>query len=105
MGAPQPADDTALRAGYRIASSQHPPRPSTGTHRPPPPPAAPAADAADRAATAVMGGGGASLQFMITNAMKAGAYTRSLQSSTGGPSGHIAHVRAHLEHLRDTFTG
>jgi len=34
-----------------------------------------------------------------------GAYTRSLQSSTGGPSGHIAHIRAQLEHLRDTSMG
>jgi len=36
---------------------------------------------------------------------EAGAYTRSLQSSTWGPSGHIALVRAQLEHLRDTSTG
>jgi len=34
----------------------------------------------------------------------AGAYTRSLQSSTRGPSGHIARARAQLEHLRDTST-
>jgi hypothetical protein len=33
---------------------------------------------------------------------KAGAYTRSLQSSTRGPSGHNAHVTAQLEDLRDT---
>ena len=34
-----------------------------------------------------------------------GAYTSSLQSSTSGRSGHIAAVRAQLEHLRDTSTG
>jgi hypothetical protein len=36
---------------------------------------------------------------------KAGAYTRSLQSLTSGHSGHIAHINAQLEHLRDTSTG
>jgi hypothetical protein len=39
------------------------------------------------------------------DAAKAGAYTRSPHSSTGGPSGHTAHVRAQIEHLRDTSTG
>jgi hypothetical protein len=34
-----------------------------------------------------------------------GAHTRSLRSLTSGPSGHITHVRAQLEHLRDTSTG
>jgi len=33
------------------------------------------------------------------------AYTRSLQTSTSGPSGHIAHITAQLEHLRTTSTG
>jgi hypothetical protein len=35
----------------------------------------------------------------------AGAYTRSLQSSTLAPSGFIAHVRAQLEHLQALSTG
>ena len=34
-----------------------------------------------------------------------GAYTRPLQSSTSGPSGQIAHIRAQPEHLRVTSTG
>jgi hypothetical protein len=36
--------------------------------------------------------------------LEAGAYTRSLQSYTSGPSGHIAHVGARLW-LRDASTG
>ena len=36
---------------------------------------------------------------------EAGAYTRSLQNSTCGPSGHIAHVRAQRERLWATSTG
>ena len=39
------------------------------------------------------------------NTIKAGAYTRSLHTSTWGPSGHIASVSAQPEHLRDTSTG
>jgi hypothetical protein len=35
----------------------------------------------------------------------AGAYTRSLQSSTSGPSGHIHHVADQLEPLRNPSTG
>jgi len=34
-----------------------------------------------------------------------GLTLNSLQSSTRGPSGHIAHVRAQREHPRDTSTG
>jgi len=36
--------------------------------------------------------------------MQAWASTRSLQSSTRGPSGHSTHVRAQLEHRRHTST-
>jgi len=46
----------------------------------------------------------AALQYLF-RALEAGAYTHSLQSSTRGPSGHIAHVRAQLEHLWATSTG
>jgi hypothetical protein len=41
----------------------------------------------------------------IMGGLLAGAYTRSLQSSTRKPSEHIAHIRAQLEHLRDISTG
>ena len=39
---------------------------------------------------------------VVARLLEPGAYTRSLQSSTWGPSGHIAHARAQLEHLRAT---
>ena len=42
---------------------------------------------------------------ILTVAVEAGSCTRSLQSSTWEPSGHVAHVRAQLEDLQVTSTG
>ena len=68
--------------------------------------------------TLVVGGGHKGLMSLVSGrdvaerllawdlaALAAGAYTRSLSAQLEDLRGHITHVRAQLEHLRDTSTG